>query len=958
MADLTRLIAAGAVIAAGSAAAAGCPGLAVLVSIPAMRAGLETVSAVANEIFGSSLYERLSRNDGGNALANHDLRRLVRDALSETLLNVAQQCARFSSDRRRLTKLSKRIHRKWGQLTNQDTLFGALDEKRVVHWFAFGAASSAQEAPILQSDEDWRRLVDDLCIQILDYGREPSLPARIAIAEAMRTAFFDNLRRIAKQDFQRGGRGYAALALDFMRLLMTSIGEIREQLSSQGALTAKVLEDLRAARDGIASNTVRCWTGLEPETRKQLQDVRDEIEGLATRLEPQLASIEGTVQRIERTGENTLERVTAIEHHVREFSALHAGHRERRHPFYVPIESIGTTLKGRDEDLSCLHALLSSVDSDLTPACVIHGLGGVGKTRLAIEYARRHRDAYTAVLYAQADSPEILRTSLASLARPLVLDIPLPSDAPEQQHYDAVLKWLKDNPGWLLVLDSADAPEAVRAVRGLRGELVGGRLLITARFMDWGPGVSRLRLDSLTPTAARDFLLARTEAAREQAHDDLECAGRLATDCFDGLPLMLEQAAATIIFERRSLRDYLAEWERGRLRCMEWYDPNESDYPRAVAVTWETTIRHLSTEATAVLRVASHLAPDPIPIDMIQGVARSGARLVAQQQGVGNAGGGHGAPIAELERYAIARREGDSIVVHRLMQEVVRARIPEGWAAAWVNLAVRQVHAFLPNPRNDSKAWPIWERSRTHVTRLIEHGDRHLRDGSHRSLMADLGSFLQARALYSEAELLMKRAIALSDRASGDKSKEMGSFLNNFVTLLRETGRRSEAEAIMRRSLEIAELVDRPNISVRLSNLVVLLFEMGRVPEAEPFARRALELAEQQGTNHPDVAIRLHNLARILIARSEMVEAEEMIIRAIRIEKENHGPDDYRLGQRLGLYADLLERENRTEAALAHREEALRIFRKSFPSMHPWLLEAEEELRSTKARIGHAVEQA
>jgi len=224
--------------------------------------------------------------------------------------------------------------------------------------------------------------------------------------------------------------------------------------------------------------------------------------------------------------------------------------------------------------------------------------------------------------------------------------------------------------------------------------------------------------------------------------------------------------------------------------------------------------------------------------------------------------------------------------------------------------------------------------------------------------MADLGSFLQARALYSEAELLMKRAIALSDRASGDKSKEMGSFLNNFVTLLRETGRRSEAEAIMRRSLEIAELVDRPNISVRLSNLVVLLFEMGRVPEAEPFARRALELAEQQGTNHPDVAIRLHNLARILIARSEMVEAEEMIIRAIRIEKENHGPDDYRLGQRLGLYADLLERENRTEAALAHREEALRIFRKSFPSMHPWLLEAEEELRSTKARIGHAVEQA
>jgi hypothetical protein len=116
----------------------------------------------------------------------------------------------------------------------------------------------------------------------------------------------------------------------------------------------------------------------------------------------------------------------------------------------LPDNSLGPLFKGRDTALAELRQRLR-----IGPCQTIHGLGGVGKTRLAIEYAWRHAGDYTALLFAGAVD---LRTNLAKFCDPLVLD--LPQEGRPEEKLAAVFHWLRQNPGWLLILDNADTPEA------------------------------------------------------------------------------------------------------------------------------------------------------------------------------------------------------------------------------------------------------------------------------------------------------------------------------------------------------------------------------------------------------------------------------------------------------------------------------------------------------------------
>jgi len=127
-------------------------------------------------------------------------------------------------------------------------------------------------------------------------------------------------------------------------------------------------------------------------------------------------------------------------------------------------------------------------------------MGGIGKTRAAVEYAWASREDYTALLFAQADSPEELRRNLAGLAGPLLL--PESAAAEEEVRLNAVLSWLAVNPGWLLILDNVDTPKALTEVNPLTGRLTDGHLPLTGRLDRFARQVEALELDVLSPDAA------------------------------------------------------------------------------------------------------------------------------------------------------------------------------------------------------------------------------------------------------------------------------------------------------------------------------------------------------------------------------------------------------------------------------------------------------------------------
>jgi septal ring factor EnvC (AmiA/AmiB activator) len=242
----------------------------------------------------------------------------------------------------------------------------------------------------------------------------------------------------------------------------------------------------------------------------------------------------------------------------------------------------------------------------ITTRQVVYGLGGVGKTRFAVEYALRHSKEYQALLFVSADKREALDRNLATLCGPLILDLPEQDTKEEAARYHAVLRWLQAQQGWLLVLDNVDTPEAAQAVEALVGSLQGGTVLITSRLADWSSEIPTLELDELAESAAVEFLLERTEDRRRRLPTDEKDAQALA-HVLDRLALALEQAGAFIAQKRSSLADYLARWRQRDEAVRKWNDERLAKFPRELVTTWDTTVEQLSPEGLALLRQLSWL---------------------------------------------------------------------------------------------------------------------------------------------------------------------------------------------------------------------------------------------------------------------------------------------------------------------------------------------------------------
>ena len=123
----------------------------------------------------------------------------------------------------------------------------------------------------------------------------------------------------------------------------------------------------------------------------------------------------------------------------------------------LPYPRLGDLFPGRQEELD---ALAGGGTAAITQSAAISGLGGIGKTRLAVEYAWRSGNRYTAAWFVRADSPENLRRNLAGLAGPELLALPDWEEQDENKTVAAVKRWIREHPGWLMILDNVDTTAA------------------------------------------------------------------------------------------------------------------------------------------------------------------------------------------------------------------------------------------------------------------------------------------------------------------------------------------------------------------------------------------------------------------------------------------------------------------------------------------------------------------
>jgi Tfp pilus assembly protein PilF len=579
---------------------------------------------------------------------------------------------------------------------------------------------------------------------------------------------------------------------------------------------------------------------------------------------------------------------------------------------------------GRETILVGLHeALASGGRAALTQA--LTGLGGVGKTQTAVEYAYRYRGDYDLVWWIQAEEPAKLASDFAGLAKPLGLK--------EEQDLSATVAAVKAELGqrgrWLLVFDNANK---VEEVRGYLPQTEHGHILITSRDPNWAEVAEPLRITTWPRKDSVEFLLKRTKQEDEAAANGL-------AEALGDLPLALEQASAYIGASGISLAEYLRIL-RERTREILRSGQAPAGYHATVATTWKLAfaeVEKASEAAAQLMNLVAFLAPDDIGREML----RSGAKhlpepLAAEVQDDLKWNDAVGA----LRKYSLAEVRDGVLAVHRLVQAVVRERLDEAGQKKWAEAAVKVVNAAFPYDLNSVQTWTPSGRMLRHALLAAEDAGR-LRIGleSAGRLLNHVGLYLRGRADLAGARSALERALRMGETAYGVDHPEVAIRVNNLGLVLHDQGDLSGARKCHERALRIDEAAygpEHPQVAINVNNLGRVLQDQGDLSGARASFERALKIDEvAYGSNHPHVAVRVNNLGGVLWQQNDFPAAQANFERALKIDEAAYGPDHPNVARDVNNLGLALQDQGDLKGARNCYERALKIDEAAYGPDHP-----------------------
>ncbi|HEV7676316.1 MAG TPA: tetratricopeptide repeat protein [Candidatus Angelobacter sp.] len=570
----------------------------------------------------------------------------------------------------------------------------------------------------------------------------------------------------------------------------------------------------------------------------------------------------------------------------------------------------------------------------------LHGLGGIGKTQIAVEYVYRHRQEYSAVFWVFAESEQSLITSFIQIAH--VLNLPVKDLADQAVIVGAVKRWLGENEGWLLVFDNADPPGVVRQFVPAQRK---GHILLTSRAHDFQvlfqalPIIEPLEVIELPVEAAREFLLKRTGRKRSAySEGDVDAV----TKELGYFPLALEQAGAFIYENQTSFEDYLKSFRKRRLELLEKRLPVMGGYKGTVATTWAMNFAEVEkTPASAdLLRLSAFLSPAMIPLELLErGKAELGEPLASQLQTVAEDPVALDELLKPVTDYSLIRRNisARSYSIHPLVQEVVRANMAPDAHRSWAERTARMVNTAFPDP--DFKNWPDCERLLSHALLSSKHvSDYNFEFSSAATLLRNAGFYLHERGQYDQAQPLYEQALAIRERMCGPEHPDTADSLNKMAWLHDDQGRYAKAELLCKRALEINEKAlgsEHPATLTSLSDLAKIYHDQERFGEAESLCRRALAIREKIQPDHRDTVISLNNLAGLFQKQQRYGEAEPLFERALGISERVSGPEHPATATSLNNLAGLYVDQGRLGEAEPLFERALEISERGLGPEHP-----------------------
>ena len=611
----------------------------------------------------------------------------------------------------------------------------------------------------------------------------------------------------------------------------------------------------------------------------------------------------------------------------------------------------------------------------------LSGLGGVGKTQTAVEYAYRYRNEYQAVLWARAESQEVLVSDFITIAGILKL---AERDAKEQRIViDAVKDWLNNHTNWLLVLDNVENLEMISNFIPSENK---GHVLLTTSAQAMSGWAQRVMIETMEPEEGALLLLRRANIIAQNAlldevsDADLTQAKEI-SQSLGGLPLGLDQAGAYIEEASLGLSGYFELYQTQQRDLLKRRGKQTTGHPEPVITTWSLSfakVEQANAAAADLLRLCAFLYPDAIPEEIISKKIADlspGLRIIATDPIKLNEA------IEELLKFSLVRRDPNArtLTLHRLVQAALQDEMDKDTQRQWSERAVQAVSRAFPEV--EFSTWPLCQQylpqalvSRT----LIERWSMQCPEAT--ELLYKAGYYLWDRSQYAEAEPFLECTLAIREKLLGPESLEVAQTLNLLGVIYKDEDEYTQAEPLLQRALTIREKIlgqEDPKVAESLNDLGINYLQQGKVSQAEELLRWAVAIREKVlgrehlntaislgnlgviynaqakytqaeqlhrqvlaihenllGQEHPDTANTLNHLAAVRAAQGDFSEAEQLIRQSLAIREKQLGREHLDVASSLETLADVLNNQGKFIQAKAHAQRALSITERSLGPKH------------------------
>ena len=564
-----------------------------------------------------------------------------------------------------------------------------------------------------------------------------------------------------------------------------------------------------------------------------------------------------------------------------------AGRSTVRRVWTIPARAREFT--GRDVQLAELDEHLRTCGPAVV--CAVTGMGGVGKTSIAIEYAHRHAEEFDVAWWVPAEDPALVPEHLVALARALGLTVP--ADPPVV----AVARLLGELAGqdrWLVVFDNAEDPRALAPILP-HGP---GRVLITSRNPGWRELASPVVIREFSRGEATGLLRALAPELTETQADDVAAA-------VGDLPLALQQAGSLLGNAGLGVDVYLRLLEERGAEVLA--HDGGSAYPLSVAASWQVAFDRLAADNPAALDLLTLIAwcaPEPVPLTLL---TENPAALPTSLRAVVSD------PLAVarctqiLHRRAMATVTPHTVQLHRVPAALLRGsgNGHDRIGPSWPDVVVQLLCNALPDEVwNNPPVWPVWRPLLPHVLtatnfilgRPVDYisPDRVVKDVTW--LLDRAGTYLQARGDPRAALPLFERGHQLHRERHGPDDPETLTAANKLARALRGVGeyavaRELDQDTLTRRRRVLGE--NHPDTLASASSLARALRRLGQYAAARDLDQDTLARRQQLlGDDHPDTLTAANSLARDLARMEEFAAAgklaEATLTRCRRLFRADH----------------------------------------------------------------------